>query len=101
MNRPLSLVVIIIIISACSKGPEQNHVKEVDALVAAMIKPGSAGVSVAVAKEGKILFSKGYGFANVEYDIANTPSTIFHVASVSKQFTAFAITLLHDQGKLS
>ena len=99
MNR--ALLIIIIIASACSGGQNNNHEKEIDTLVSEMVKPEGAGLSVAVAKEGKILFSKGYGFANVEYDIPNGPSTIFHVASVSKQFTAFAIVLLHDQGKLS
>ena len=59
------------------------------------------GVSIAVQKEGKIIYSKGFGYANLEEDIKNTPTTIFHIASVSKQFTAFAIAMLADQGKLS
>lgn len=59
------------------------------------------GAAVAVSKEGKIVFSKGYGYADLESGRKITPSTIFHVASVSKQFTAFAIAILADQGKLS
>lgn len=59
------------------------------------------GVSVAVVKDGAIIFQKGYGMANLEYDIPITPQTIFHVASVSKQFTAFSIYLLENQGKIS
>jgi CubicO group peptidase (beta-lactamase class C family) len=47
------------------------------------------------------VFSKGYGYANLEDEVRNTPATIFHIASVSKQFTAFAIAMLADQGKLS
>ena len=61
-------------------------------------KPGAA---VAVMQHGEIVFKKGYGSANLEYDIPVTPSTIFHVASVSKQFTVYSILLLADQGKLS
>ncbi|MBT8308206.1 MAG: beta-lactamase family protein [Maribacter sp.] len=61
-------------------------------------KPGAA---VAVMKDGEIVFKKGYGSANLEYDIPVTPSTIFHVASVSKQFTVYSILLLATQGKLS
>lgn len=61
-------------------------------------KPGAA---VAVVKDGKIVFSKGYGSANLEYDIPVTPQTIFHIASVSKQFTAFSILLLADEGELN
>ena len=52
-------------------------------------------------KDGKVLYSKGFGYANLEYDIKNTPQTIFHIASVSKQFTGFAIAMLADQGKVS
>lgn len=59
------------------------------------------GVTVAVQKDGKIIFSKGYGYADLESERKNTPATIFHIASVSKQFTAFAIAILADQGKLS
>ncbi|NND79828.1 MAG: beta-lactamase family protein [Maribacter sp.] len=61
-------------------------------------KPGAA---VAVIKNGEIIFKKGYGSANMEYDIPVTPSTIFHVASVSKQFTVYSILLLAEEGKLS
>jgi CubicO group peptidase (beta-lactamase class C family) len=59
------------------------------------------GAAVAVMKDGKIVFSKGYGYADLESDRKITPTTIFHVASVSKQFTAFVIAMLADQGKLS
>lgn len=59
------------------------------------------GASVAVIKNGAIVFKKGYGSANLEYNIPNTPSTIFHIASISKQFTVFSILLLADQGKLT
>ncbi len=95
-----NLIVILLLInfSACAQG---NPEKQVDLLIAGMIKSGSAGVTVAVAKNDKILFSKGYGSANPEYNIPNSPKTIFHVASVSKQFTAFAIALLADQGRIS
>lgn len=59
------------------------------------------GATVAVVKNQKIIFKKGYGSANLEYGIPNSPSTIFHIASVSKQFTVFSILLLEKEGKLS
>jgi CubicO group peptidase (beta-lactamase class C family) len=59
------------------------------------------GAAIAVSREGKVVYSKGYGEANLEYAIPNSPTTVFHIASVSKQFTAFAVTMLADQGKLS
>ncbi len=59
------------------------------------------GAAVAVVKDGKIIHKNGYGLAQVEYDIPITPSTVFHIASVSKQVTAFAVLLLESEGKLS
>ncbi|MGJ5815265.1 serine hydrolase domain-containing protein [Paludibaculum fermentans] len=59
------------------------------------------GVAVAIVKDGGVIFKKGYGTANLEYGIPITPRTVFHIASVSKQFTAFSIYLLERQGKLS
>jgi len=59
------------------------------------------GVVVGVTKNGELVFSKGYGMANLEYDIPNTPNTVYYLASVSKHFTTFAAALLMDEGKLS
>ena len=59
------------------------------------------GVAVAVVRDGKIIFKKGYGTANLEYDMPITTKTVFQIASVSKQFTAFSIYLLEKQAKIS
>ncbi len=75
--------------------------KQVDQLFALWDRPGSPGAAVSIARDGEILYSNGYGFANLEYDIPIKPSTIFHIASVSKQFTAFSIAMLADQGQLA
>ncbi len=53
-----------------------------------------------VAQNGKVLLSKGYGFANAEWDIPNSPSTKFRLGSITKQFTAACILLLEERGKL-
>lgn len=57
--------------------------------------------SILVARDGKVIVSKGYGMANVEYDMPNTPKTVFRLASVTKQFTAAAIMMLQERGKLN
>jgi CubicO group peptidase (beta-lactamase class C family) len=67
----------------------------------AIYNDSSPGGVVAVVRDGKIDFVKGYGMANVEYNIPNTASTPYHMASVSKQFTAYAIAMLAKDGKLS
>jgi len=59
------------------------------------------GCAVAIIKNEKLVFKKGYGMANLEYNIPITPSSIFHIASESKQYVAFCMLLLEQQGKLS
>src|SRR5262249_33720090 len=56
--------------------------------------------SVLVAKNGKIVLSKSYGMADLEWNVPNSPSTRFNIASMTKQFTAASILLLEDRGKL-
>jgi CubicO group peptidase (beta-lactamase class C family) len=57
--------------------------------------------SVLVARDGQVIYSKGYGSANLEWDVPNTPGTKFRLGSVTKQFTAASILLLEERGKLS
>lgn len=74
---------------------------QIDSLFSQWDSPDKPGASVALVHKGNIVLKKGYGSANLEYGIPNTPSTVFHIASISKQFTVFAILLLEDEGKLS
>lgn len=74
---------------------------KIDKLFKRWDKIDSPGASMIVLKNNEVIYKNGYGSAQLEYEIPITPSTIFHVASVSKQFTAFAIVLLAEQGKLS
>jgi CubicO group peptidase (beta-lactamase class C family) len=74
---------------------------QIDAIFHDWDKPSTPGAAVSVIQHGKVLYEKGYGIANLEYNIPITPETIFHVASVSKQFTAMSIVLLERDGKLS
>jgi CubicO group peptidase (beta-lactamase class C family) len=75
--------------------------KAVDKLFERYTAPGSPGCAVGVMKEGELLFKAGYGLANVEHRIPNTPSTVFNIGSEAKQFTAMAILLLAAEGKLA
>jgi CubicO group peptidase (beta-lactamase class C family) len=59
------------------------------------------GCAVGVSRDGNVILERGYGMANLETDTPIRPTSIFHVASVSKQFTATAILLLERDGKLS
>jgi CubicO group peptidase (beta-lactamase class C family) len=59
------------------------------------------GVAIGLVKNNQLIYEKYFGLANLDYEIPIDKETSFHVASVSKQFTAFAILLLEDEGKLS
>src|SRR5690242_11726102 len=59
------------------------------------------GVSVAVMKNGEIVLAKGYGLANIEHQVPVKPETIFQSGSMGKQFTATAVMMLVEEGKLS
>lgn len=74
---------------------------DIDKLFSAWDKPDTPGLALAVVKDGKIVYSRGYGQASLEYGIPIKPGTVFHSASLSKQFTGFAIQLLAQEGKLS
>lgn len=75
--------------------------ESIDRIFAQWDTPASPGCSIAVSKQGTTIYERGYGMANLEYAAHNTPDTIFHVASISKQFTAAAVLLLSLDGRLS
>lgn len=63
-------------------------------------QPNSPGCAIGIIKDGKLIFGRGYGKANLEYNIPNSTKTVFRIGSTSKQFTAACIVLLEEQGKL-
>jgi CubicO group peptidase (beta-lactamase class C family) len=73
----------------------------IDKLFAQWDKPNSPGGILAVIKDGKIVYERGYGKLDLEHNLSNSPATVFNVASTSKQFTAMSILLLARQGKIS
>jgi CubicO group peptidase (beta-lactamase class C family) len=77
-----------------------STLKKIDDIFKKWDNTYSPGCTVGIVRNDSLIFSKGYGMANLEYAIPNTPATVFHMASISKQFTAFAIVLLAAQGKL-
>jgi CubicO group peptidase (beta-lactamase class C family) len=73
----------------------------VDQVFAEYAKAGSPGCALGVFRDGKTIYAKGYGLANLEQNVPITPQTVFDIGSTSKQFTAASILLLEKQGKLS
>src|SRR5271163_13318 len=77
-----------------------QDVSRLDQIVQSYVTAKTFMGTVLVARGGEVLFSKGYGMANLEWDIPNSPSTKFRLGSVTKQFTATSILLLEERGKL-
>jgi CubicO group peptidase (beta-lactamase class C family) len=89
------------LLAACALAQEAAPIApKLDEYLSAAAKQGFTG-SALVARDGKVIFSKGYGMANAEWDIPNTPQTKFRLGSITKQFTATSILLLQERGKLS
>lgn len=77
-----------------------RHAK-IDAIFAPWKGTATPGCAVGVSRNGTLDYAQGYGMSNLEYGVPITPQSVFHVASISKQFTAFSIVLLVQEGKLS
>jgi CubicO group peptidase (beta-lactamase class C family) len=73
----------------------------IDAIFATWNHPDSPGCTVGAIRDGRLVFQKGYGMANLDYAIPNSPAMVYYVGSVSKQFTAAAIALLAQDGRIS
>ena len=97
---------LLLLLFACWIWPTVGVAQDVpataiDTLFAEWDKPDSPGAALVVMRGNEIIYEKGYGSANLEYGLPITPRSVFLVASVSKQFTAFAIAMLAEQGTLS
>jgi D-alanyl-D-alanine carboxypeptidase len=106
VNLGLSTAALISLLAAGSSASctpfNADEIAQVDKVAAeALAKSGAPSASVAVVRDGEIVFAKAYGLRNIERQEAATPATRYRIASVSKQFTAAAILMLADDGKLS
>ena len=97
----LSLALRPIAIAQELPGASSDLSQKVDQLFSRYDKKDSPGCAVGIIREGKIIYKRGYGMANLDFDIPNSPATLFNVASMAKQFTAASIILLAQQRKLS
>ncbi len=105
--RCLAVIVAAIVTALVTAGPiaaqelTDKQLRGLERLGERWDDGDSPGFSVAIARGGKQIYAAGHGRAHLEFDGKIAPDTIFHVASVSKQFTAFALVLLEQDGELS
>ena len=96
-----ALCLLGLVLSCAMAQADEAVAARIDKLFAAWDRPDSPGAALLVLRDGQVLYRRGYGQAQLEHAAPITPATVFHVASVSKQFTAFAVHLLAQDGKLS
>ncbi len=101
MKKPKKIVSALILASLFAFSYADERTAKVDDLFAEWDKPDSPGCSLAVVRDGQIVYKRGYGSANLELGVPITLHSVFYVGSVSKQFTVFCIALLAQEGKLS
>ncbi len=99
--KSILLTVLLSVSSSLLAQKIDSLVFKMDAIFQRYNNTTGPGLAAGIVKDGTVIFSKGYGLANLEYDVANTPATIFDIASVSKQFTGLAISMLIQDGKIS
>tara|TARA_R110000850_G_scaffold30630_1_gene84139 strand:+ start:10809 stop:12455 length:1647 start_codon:yes stop_codon:yes gene_type:complete len=79
----------------------QSLEKQIDAIFEEAYPPGKPGATVLIAKDDKVIYRKAFGMANLELNVPMKPENVLELASITKQFTAVAILMLMEQGKLS
>ena len=93
---PPAIALAVLAYASSAQAPSDRLKQVVQPYVDAQMFMGS----VLVAEDGKVIFSKSYGMADLEWSVPNSPTTRFNIASMTKQFTAASILLLEDRGKL-
>ena len=94
----LTIVLIFIAVNNCSL--VQDKASKIDELMNIYYKFGQFNGVILVAEKGEVIYKKGFGFANMEWNIPNKPDTKFRIASITKQFTSMLVMQLVEAGKI-
>ena len=100
MNKILIPLLVFVLIFRVQAQVETLEGK-VDAYLEPLVSSGDFYGTILIAKNGKVEFAKGYGYADLEHDVKNTPESVFHMGSLNKPITAIGVMLLHQRKKLS
>jgi CubicO group peptidase (beta-lactamase class C family) len=102
MKKIIAFFAIVLIAGQSYSQALPDSIKQkIDQLFSRWDSKYSPGCTIGIIQGDSLIYAKGYGMANLEYSIPNAPETIYHMASVSKEFTGYAIVLLARQGRLS
>lgn len=96
-----SISILLFVAPATAEPLDPVAIQKIDAYFNSQVAPTEPGRAVTILRDGEIVLRRGYGLAQLEYNVPVTSRTVFHVASLSKQFTAFATLLLAHERKLN
>lgn len=102
MKQPIKLLVLTVFMQLffLNVSFAQDKAKQIEELITKYNQYGQFNGSALIAENGKVILKKGFGSANMEWNILNQPDTKFRLGSISKQFTAFLIVKLAEEGKI-
>lgn len=101
MKHLLPLPILLAMLTSCTPNNQQVAARRIDSLFTACYPAGEPGAAVLILKGDNVIFSKGYGMADMTTRTPIDENTFFNIASVSKQFSAVALMMLAEEGKLS
>ena len=84
ITRVIVAIALLVGCANAQKTKETDLSSRIDALAQTLLSRNIAGISIAVGQNGKVIFARGYGSANIQHSIAVTPETVFHIDSISK-----------------
>ncbi|MEX5744273.1 serine hydrolase domain-containing protein [Massilia sp. X63] len=99
--KRLALLLCFPLLAAAAPAAPAALAESLDRIVAARFKPELPGIAVLVVKDGRPVLRKAYGMANVELGVPARPEHVFRIGSTTKLFTATAVMLLVEDGKLA
>jgi len=97
----LPTIMVCHVAAQSGRSEKEDFTAKVDEIFRKADTTVTPGCALSVMRDGKIIYERGYGMADLDHNVPITPATVFHVASMSKQFTAASIVMLAQQGKLS
>ncbi|WP_435262992.1 serine hydrolase domain-containing protein [Tenacibaculum sp. nBUS_03] len=100
LSKNLLAVVILLLLNFNTTSYAQNLESKIDSILQKKYPTNAPGGTFLVSKNGKIIYNKAFGLANLELNVPMTPDNVFEIGSITKQFTAISILMLVEQGKI-
>ena len=97
----VTMLLTLLLLAAIGHSSADDHADQIDQMIEVYYQDGRFNGTVLVAEGGEVIYKKGWGMANKEWNIPNGPDTKFRIASMSKQFTAMLIMQLVQEGRMT